>query len=244
MAEFPLPLRPLGEFPPSVAPARHDRPPLTDVRDADTLFGAEDAAARLAARIERVQPSTAPAGGDGRLWPPLAPARDHVDGAIAAGVTLVAFGAHGTPASRALGKVLASVRERHPAAVRVAWRHFPDPPAHPRAAIFALAAEAAALRGKFWVLTRELLRMRHDDPADLHAALRRAGLDTERTLAAMRADTGADRIVDDATSALASGVMSAPTLFLDGRRYRGDLSPAAVCAALERAGDARERAPS
>ncbi len=44
----------------------------------------------------------------------------------------------------------------------------------------------------------------------------------------MRAGTGADRVVADVQSALASGVTSASTLFVKGERYRGALDPAAV----------------
>ena len=115
----------------------------------------------------------------------------------------------------------------------MAWRHYPDPTAHPRAAVLALAAEAAAARGAFWVFTRELLAMRHHDPSDLQEAMRRAGLEPERTLAAMREGTGSARIVEDVASALASGVTFSPALFINGERYRGELDPAAVSAALD-----------
>jgi hypothetical protein len=57
------------------------------------------------------------------------------------------------------------VRQHHVDTVRLAWRHYPNPAAHPRAAILALAAEAAASLRKFWVPARELLALRHDDPA-------------------------------------------------------------------------------
>jgi len=99
--------------------------------------------------------------------------------------------------------------------------------------LLALAGEAATPRGRFWALTRELLALRHHDPADLSAALVRAGLDSARTLADMVAGRGADRIADDTASALASGVTFAPALFIDGERYRGELEPAALLAALE-----------
>jgi protein-disulfide isomerase len=145
----------------------------------------------------------------------------------------VVFAAHGTPFSRPLVSVLSHVRERHPSTVGVAWRHYPDPIAHPRAVMLALAAEAAAARGRFWALTRELLHMRHHDPADLHAAMLRVGLDPERALEAKRAGTGADRISADVASALASGVTFSPALFVNGERYEGALDPAAVSAALE-----------
>jgi len=46
----------------------------------------------------------------------------------------------------------------------VAWRHYPDPVAHPRAGMLALAAEAAAARGRFWALTRELRAQKKQKP--------------------------------------------------------------------------------
>jgi hypothetical protein len=85
-----------------------------------------------------------------RFSPPLAPSRDRLDRPASARVTLVVFGAHGTPASRPLGKVLVSVRERHSVMVAVAWRHYPDPVVHPRAVVLSHAAEAAAARRRFW----------------------------------------------------------------------------------------------
>jgi Thioredoxin len=235
--EFPPPIRLPGEPEPPrepyESPHRHEPPAVVD-EDVD-LYGAEAAAAQLTARLEQLQPDAARVGASGRplLSPPFDPDRDRVDGPTPARATLVVFGAHGTPSSRALGDVLAHVRERDVLSVGVAWRHYPDPVAHPRAVTLALAAEAAAASGRFWPLTRELLRMRHQDPADLHAAMLHAGIDPERALEAMRAGTGADRIADDVASALASGVTFSPALFVNGERYEGELDPVAVAAALE-----------
>jgi protein-disulfide isomerase len=50
----------------------------------------------------------------------------------------------------------------------------------------------------------------------------------------MRAGPGADRILADTPSALASGLVFTPALFIDGERYRGELEPEAVSAALGR----------
>jgi hypothetical protein len=237
MKEFPRPVRLPGEPEPPLEPYERDRPhgpPAVVDEDVD-LFGAEDAVARLTERLERVQAGAVTVAEDGRalLSPPFDPTRDRVGGPLAGRATLVVFGAFGTPSSRPLGSVLAHVRERDPSTVALAWRHYPDPVAHPSAAVLALAAEAAASLGRFWVLASELLALRHDEPADLHAAMRRARLDPERALGLMRAGTGADRIVDDATSALASGVTYSPALFVNGERYPGELDPEAVSAALE-----------
>jgi protein-disulfide isomerase len=173
--------------------------------------------------------------GRARLSPPFDPDRDRVDGPPYAATTLVVFGAFAAPSSRPLGELLNAVRERYLTTVRVVWRHYPDPGAHPRAVIYALAAEAAAERARLWALGRELLGLRHHDPRDLHAALVRAGLDPEVIVPAMAAGTGADRIVEDSASALASGVAYSPALFIDGERYDGELDRATVCGALDAA---------
>jgi Thioredoxin len=195
------------------------------------VFGAEAAAARLSDLIQSARPDAPRLAADHRrlLSPPIVPTRDHVDGFTVAESTLVVFSAYGTPWSQPLGRVLAAARERN----LLVWRHYPDPAAHRHAAMFALAAEAAATRGRFWALTREVLRMRHDDPAGLHGAMLRAGLDPQRTIATMQEGTGTHRIVDDVVSALASGVDYSPALFVNGERYTGELDPAPVSVALE-----------
>ena len=241
-AEFPPPIRLPGEgpAPPEPAPVERAHTPVVVDEDTDT-FGVEETAARVAERVARVQPHAARVAADGEilLTPPLATARDRIAGPASGQATLVVFGAHATPWSRSLGAVLDAVRRRHPATVGIAWRHYPDPVAHPRAVVFALAAEAAAEAGRFWTLTRELLGLRHHDPADLHGAIVRSSLDPDETLEAMRRGAGEGRIADDVASALASGVTYAPALFIGGERYPGELRPAPVLAAIERAlGDA------
>lgn len=194
----------------------------------------DEAVAALALRIEAVRSRPAP-DGLAALTPPLSDSRDHIDGPEWAPASLVVFGSYGTPASPSLGGLLRQLREAHPASLRVAWRHLPDPERHPGPAALALAAEAAAGEGRFWALHRELVIMRHSDLEDLHAAARRAGVDFYRLLDRMRAGIGAARVIADVESALASAVGSAPALFVNGERYSGELDAAAISAALESA---------
>jgi hypothetical protein len=206
--------------------------PPPGAEDVD-VFGAEAAALLLAERVEQLHARSAPdRDSRSQLSPPFALSRDRAEGSTSSRATLVVFGAFGASSSRRLGAVVARVRERDPVTVAVAWRHYLDPREQPRAALFALAAEAAAAQGRFWALARELLRLRRNDPVDLHQAMIRANLDPERTLAAMRSGTGADRIVDDVASARASGVVYAPTLFINGERYERELDGWAVIDAL------------
>ena len=233
--ETPRPGRLLGEPPlPREPYERHHHESADVVDEPVDLFGAEAAAAQLVERLDQVPAGAANRAEDGRrrLSPPFAPDHDRIDGPPEAQSTLVVFGAFGTPASRPLAQLLTSLREQHAGTLQVAWRHYPDPAAHPRAAIFALAAEAGASLHRFWPIAHELLRLRHDDPRDLRTALLHAGIDPRRALDAMRAGTGIDRIVDDVASARASGVTFSPALFVNGEQYRGELDPAAVSAAL------------
>jgi 2-hydroxychromene-2-carboxylate isomerase len=210
--------------------------PRSDVIDeAEDVFGTEGAAARLAGLIAQVhaQPVQIAADGGQELSPPFAADRDRIAGPLAHRAVLVVFGAFATPWSHDLGTALSVVRERHFGTATIAWRHYPDPAAHPRAAIFALAAEAAAARNRFWALARAMLDLRHDDPVDLHDAMLRASLDPQSTRAAMREGVGSDRIVADVASALASGVTAAPTLFVNGERYRGEIEGDALSRALD-----------
>ena len=237
--ENPQPGRLLGEPPVPREPHELHRRRHPDVVDEGVdLFGAEDAAAELVERLNALQPGSAELADDGRrlLSPPFSADRDRIDGFESAPLTLVVFGAFGTPSSRPLGDLLTSVRDRHAATTRVAWRHYPDPAAHPRAAVLALAAEAGASEHRFWPIAHELLRLRHNDPRDLRSALLHAGVDPRRALDAMRAGTGTDRIVDDVASALSSGVTFGPALFVNGEHYEGELDAAAVSAALDAAG--------
>ncbi len=236
--EFPPPIRRPGEppVPPEPAPLHH-LAGVPDVVDAATdLYGAEETAARVAERLARLDSHVARVADDGEvlLTPPLGPGRDRIAGPATGPVTLLVFGAHATPWSRSLGAVLEAVRRRHIATVAVAWRHYPDPVAHPRAVVFALAVEAAAQAGRFWTLTRELLRLRHDDPDDLRAAIVRSSLDPDRRSTRCAAEP--ERTGSPATSRARSQAAwpSAPTLFIAGERYRGELRPASVLAAIER----------
>jgi protein-disulfide isomerase len=200
--------------------------------DIERVF--DEAVAALAGRVPALgsQPS---ADRLPVLTPPLSASRDHIEGAVWAPVSLLVFGSYATPASPSLGKELEVLREAHPATLRVAWRHLPDPQTHPRAAALALAAEAAGAEGRFWSMHRELIALRHDDLEDLHGAARRAGVDFYRLLDHMRAGVGADRVVSDVESAVASRVASVPTMFINGERYNGDHAPAALSAAVQEA---------
>ena len=110
--------------------------------------------------------------------------------------------------------------------VRRAFRHFPVRSKHPRSPALAQAAEAAALQGAFWDFHDSLYsdQGRIDDP-HLWERVRRLGLDLERFEHDRRSPEVAARVTRDFRDGIRAGVMSTPTLFVDGVAYPGVPGP-------------------
>jgi protein-disulfide isomerase len=107
-------------------------------------------------------------------------------------------------------------------AVRVAFRHFPVRSSHPRAEAAARAAEAAALQDAFWEFHDALFadRGRLEDP-HLWARAERLGLDVVRFDADRRSEAVAARVREDFRGGIRAGVVTTPTVFVDGERHAG-----------------------
>jgi protein-disulfide isomerase len=106
------------------------------------------------------------------------------------------------------------------------FRHFPVTSKHPRARVLAHAAEAAALQGAFWEMHDSLFddQGRLDDP-HLWERARRLGLDLDRFEADRRSPEVAERVQRDFRSGVRAGVVTTPTLFVDGEAVAGVPGP-------------------
>lgn len=111
---------------------------------------------------------------------------------------------------------LADERLRGARVTRV-FRHFALRSKHPRALALAHAAEAAALQGSFWAFHDLLYADRGslDDP-HLWARARDLGLDVERFEDDRRSAGVADRVARDVRGAVRAGIVTTPTLVVDG----------------------------
>ena len=109
------------------------------------------------------------------------------------------------------------------ASLRRVFRHFPVRSSHPRAWAAACAAEAAGLQGRFWEMHDLLFedQSRLDDP-HLWSRASALGLDLERFDADRRSDAVVARVKRDFVSGVRAGVVTTPTLFLDGEVVRAD----------------------
>lgn len=115
---------------------------------------------------------------------------------------------------------------------RWALRHFPVRSKHPRAWAAACAAEAAGLQGRFWEMHAALMadQGRLEDP-HLWARAQRLGLDVDRFDADRRSEAVAARVTRDFRGGIRAGVVTTPTVFVDGVAHAG-LPDAAVLARL------------
>ena len=107
-------------------------------------------------------------------------------------------------------------------AVRRVFRHFPVVSKQPRARALAHAAEAAAIQGRFWEMHDSLIadQGRLDDP-HLWERCERLSLDLERFELDRRSAAVAERVEADFRSGIRAGVMTTPTLFVDGEAHPG-----------------------
>jgi protein-disulfide isomerase len=103
-----------------------------------------------------------------------------------------------------------------------AFRHFPVKSKHPRAWAAACAAEAAGLQGRFWEMHDALYgdQARLEDP-HLWERARALGLDVERFDADRRSEAVLARVRRDFESGVRAGVVTTPTVFLDGVAHPG-----------------------
>jgi protein-disulfide isomerase len=166
---------------------------------------------------------------------PLEDAVDHVRGS-STGRLILEYGDYECPYSRAAYREIERVERSLGDGVRFAFRHFPLTEIHPHALAASAAAEAAALKDRFWEM-HELL-FHHQDAladSDLRRYAAELGLDVpafdvDRVSAAVLGRVGRDVDSGEATGE----IRGTPTLFIDGVVYRGSYDAADLMEALSR----------
>jgi protein-disulfide isomerase len=109
------------------------------------------------------------------------------------------------------------------APVRRVFRHFPVRSSHSRAWAAACAAEAAGLQGRFWEMHDSLYadQARLEDP-HLWERAGSLGLDVDRFDLDRRSDVVRARVRRDFEAGVRCGVVTTPTVFVDGVAHVGD----------------------
>ena len=160
--------------------------------------------------------------------------QDHVQGPDAARVTLLQYGDYECPVSRKIYEIARAFREVAEKEVRYAYRHFPLSKVHPHARQAARAAEAAARQDRFWPMHERLFE--NQEHLEEEALLRYAEeieLDVSQFEDDLHSEAQDNRIREDQQHGFASGVSATSNLFINGRRYRGELDRRSIANAVE-----------
>jgi protein-disulfide isomerase len=176
-------------------------------------------------------------GGAPQLVLPVG-ARDYVQGSGEAAVTLLEYGDFACGHCAEAFPVVKEITRWLRGELRYVFRHFPVADKHPHARRAAEAAEAAGAQGRFWEM-HDLL-CEHSpalDPAHLERYAQELGLDVERFAHEMSAHTYLEKVREDMTSGVESGVTRTPTFFINGVQYRGEADTDGLLAAIEEAGN-------
>jgi protein-disulfide isomerase len=161
-------------------------------------------------------------------------ADDHVEGPADAPLTLVEYGDYQCPYCGAAYPVVKRLQKTLGRKLRFVFRNFPLTQAHPEALIAALAAEAAALQGKFW----EMHDLLYEQQASLNADIiprwaDKIGLNLDIFGNDIKQGVVEKRIQADRQSGIRSGVNGTPTFFINGTRYDGSPDYESLLPALE-----------
>src|SRR2546430_9146046 len=167
------------------------------------------------------------------LTPPVSE-RDHAQGRADAPVTLVEYGDFQCPYCGAAYPEVKRLQKALGKRLRFVFRNFPLTQAHPYALIAAEAAEAAALRGKFWEMHDLLFEQQTFlEPDIIPLWAKKIGLDLEKFGNDIKQGVVAKRIKEDRQSGIRSGVNGTPTFYINGARYDGSPDVESLLAALE-----------
>jgi protein-disulfide isomerase len=163
---------------------------------------------------------------------------DHAVGQANAPVTIVEYGDYECSSCLNALPIIKEVRTRLGDRLRFVFRHFPQSSIHPHASVAAEAAEAAAEQGKFWEMHDQLFQNQKElSDIDLtHLALT-LGLDVYKFETGRNREKHHRRVDADYEGGRRSGVKKTPTLFINGRRYAGNIDAQAILNAVASASE-------
>jgi protein-disulfide isomerase len=162
---------------------------------------------------------------------------DHIQGADAAPVTLLMYGAYECTFCVEGNRIVKLIQQEFGEHLRFAFRHFPLINVHPHAAAAAEVAEAAGEQNKFWEMHDKLFENYYRlDGVHLISFAKSVGLDMKRFHRAITNRIFAQRVQEDLISGKESGVKGTPTYFINGVKHAGSGEFDVLAKAIENAG--------
>ncbi len=142
-----------------------------------------------------------------------------VKGDPKAPITLVEFADFRCPHCAAAFEVLSAFLAKRKD-VKLEYYYFPLGGGGEESIRAAEAAEEAKVQGKFWQMSALLFRNQHAlSDEDLMGYAKQAGLDLDKYAAAMKSKVHRPKIMEDKKLGEQVGIMSTPTIFVQGRRF-------------------------
>jgi len=143
-------------------------------------------------------------------------------GPSGARITIVEFSDFECPYCAKAVAEIAAVMAAYPNDVKLVFKQFPLDDLHPHARMAAEAALAANDQGKFWQMHDELFaNARRLGPQTVAAIAQTVGLDMMRFTRDMETHRFARAVEADVREGDKLGVYGTPSLFIDGKPYRG-----------------------
>jgi protein-disulfide isomerase len=161
-----------------------------------------------------------------------------MQGVLSARVVLVMYGDYQCPRSADVYKLIKAIKRELSAAsgeddLCFIFRHFPQTQIHPHAQRAAQVAEAAAVQGKFWLMSDTLFgHQQRLENGYLVEYANDLGLDIPQFLKELSKQVHIDRVNEDIESGIRSGVTDAPALFINNIRYTGRWTITELTAAI------------
>lgn len=203
----------------------------------------------IAAAVYRAKTRPAPAslaGAEGTPAPaagaPEAPEDPllHARGPRNAPVQMEVYGDFQCPSCAFVTQEIDELQKQYHGNMRVIFHQFPLQ-MHPHAMEAALAAEAAALQGKFWEMHDKLYQYQpvwskvSKANSFFESYAEMIGLDVARFRADSQSADVRMRVFQDATAGDKRGVKNTPTIFINGTELRTGFSPDKLQSAIETA---------
>jgi protein-disulfide isomerase len=161
---------------------------------------------------------------------------DHIQGKDDAKCTLVEYGDYECPHCGHAYPIVKRVQKHFGNKLRFVFRNFPLAEMHPHAESAAETAEFAGAQGKFWEMHDSLFENQEQLGGALYLKLaQKLKLSTAALKTAVEGREYLQRVKDDFTGGVRSGVNGTPTFFINGKRHDASFEYEDLVAAIEAA---------
>jgi len=168
--------------------------------------------------------------------PPRISEKDHVRGSPSATVTLVGYGDFASPECGKTYRTVKKIQLKMGSRLRYVFRSFPQPRENPHSEAAAEAAECASSQGEFWEMHDCMFEnQRAFDELHLARCAKGLGLDLRKFQREMKGHDHRAKLRAGRKAGIRSGVVEAPTFFINSRRHRSSFGLATLLPAVQAA---------